>query len=86
MLAVTSTDVTNTTIAATTAAFQEANANAWTSLGSFTAVTDKPTFTFTYASGTLSTNPPSHWYADAVRFTSEVANAEPKKTDNFFLK
>jgi hypothetical protein len=83
VVAVSATGVTNSTIPATTPAFQEANANAWTLLGSFTAVTDKPTFTFTYASGTLSTNPPSRWYADALRFTSDGAAAkeEPKKTE-----
>lgn len=68
--------VTNSTIPATTTAFQEANANSWTTLGEITATTGKPSLTFTYASGTLSTNPPSRWYADAVRFVSKDGGAK----------
>ena len=65
-----------TTISNSTSAFQGAGANGWNLLGNLTPTTAKPSLTFTYASGTLSTN--SRWYADAIRFTPETA---PKKAE-----
>lgn len=59
------------TISTNTPAFQGSGANAWTLLGNITPSTTNPTLTFTYVSGTLSTN--SRWYADALRFTPEPA-------------
>jgi hypothetical protein len=62
--------VKDSSLPETTTAFQVANANAWTEVGKFTAATNTPSITFTYASGSLGTNPPARWYADSVRFVS----------------
>jgi hypothetical protein len=75
VVAVATTGVSASTIPTTTEAFQEPNANSWTTLGMITPSTDHPTLTFTYKSGTLA--PASRWYADAIRFTPEGA-AEKK--------
>jgi hypothetical protein len=77
VVAVRTAGMSKSTIPATTTAFQAANANTWTALGNFTATTEQPTLTFTYASGSLSTNPVARWYADTVRF---VAEAKPEAT------
>jgi hypothetical protein len=78
VVAIRTAGVANSTIPATTTAFQEASANQWTALGNITPTTNQPTLTFTYVSGTLSTNPPSRWYADSVRFVAEGGKVETK--------
>ncbi|MGA2788519.1 MAG: hypothetical protein ABSF60_13435 [Verrucomicrobiota bacterium] len=77
VVAVTATGVSAGTIPETTPAFQESNANTWTTLGTITPGIDHPTLTFTYKSGTLS--PASRWYADTIRFTPEGAAETPAK-------
>jgi hypothetical protein len=75
VVAVSATGVTQSTLPATTTAFQNANAHKWTALGRITPATDAPTLTFKYVSGTLSKTPPARWYADAVRFVPEGADS-----------
>jgi hypothetical protein len=80
VVAVAATGVSACTISTNTPAFQGANANTWTTLGTITPNCDHPTLTFTYASGTLS--PESRWYADTIRFSPEgaaPAKAKPAK-------
>jgi hypothetical protein len=71
LVAVSAVGVSASTIPTNTPAFQGAGANAWNALGTITPSTNSPTLTFTYVSGTLS--PVSRWYADAIRFTPEMA-------------
>ena len=70
--------VSESSMPETTTAFQDANANTWTTVGKFKADTGKPSITFTYVSGALGTNPPARWYADAVRFVPASGGAQPK--------
>ncbi|HMP82829.1 MAG TPA: hypothetical protein PKA41_09030 [Verrucomicrobiota bacterium] len=76
VVAVAAEGVSDSTIPETTKAFQAENANQWATVGKFTASTDKPAFTFTYAGGTISTNPIARWYADAVRFVPAAPKAD----------
>ena len=80
VVAVTADGASANTIPTNTTAFQGSGANAWNLLGNITPATEKPSLTFTYASGTLSTN--SRWYADAIRFTPAGApEAAAKKAE-----
>jgi hypothetical protein len=78
VVAVATTGVSASTIPTNTPAFQEPNANSWTTLGTITPSTAHPSLTFKYVSGTLS--PTSRWYADAIRFTPEGADAPKAKS------
>lgn len=77
VVAVAATGVSDNTISTNTPAFQESNANVWTTLGTITPSTDHPTLTFTYVSGTLA--PTSRWYADTIRFMPSDATETPAK-------
>jgi beta-glucanase (GH16 family) len=68
----TATGVSSTTFPSTTTAFSsspnDANNSTWVTIGNITPNTSTPTVTFTYASGLTS----GRFYADAVRFVSQI--------------
>lgn len=72
IVAVSADGVSANTIPTNTAAFKSSGADSWTTLGTITPSTDKPTLTFSYESGTLSSM--SRWYTDAIRFTPETGS------------
>jgi len=73
-VAVAATGVSASTIPTNSPAFQGAGANGWNMLGTITPAVSSPTLTFTYAGGTLTKQ--SRWYADAIRFTPEIASSK----------
>jgi autotransporter-associated beta strand protein len=68
----TATGMSSTTFPSTTTAFEssanDANNSTWVTVGNITPNTSTPTVTFTYASGMTS----GRFYADAVRFVSQI--------------
>jgi hypothetical protein len=68
----TATGVSSTTFPSTTTAFEssanDANNSTWVTIGTITPNTSTPTVTFAYASGMTS----GRFYADAVRFVSQI--------------